>query len=290
MSSNTPQNPPHELDAVERDLIGRALREDLGSGDVTTESTIPETAVGLGRIRAKESLILAGLPYAREVFAQVDPKLEFETLVSDGDALSPGDVAATVRGSLRSLLIGERLALNLMQHLSGVATTTRRFVDEVAGTGARVTDTRKTMPLWRRAQKYAVRCGGGVNHRMALYDAVLIKDNHVDAVGSLPEAVRRARGHVGPDLPIIVEIRDIAEIDGAVEAGATRLLLDNMTPDRLREAVAHVAGRAVTEASGGVELATVRAIAETGVDLISIGALTHSVIAADLNMKIERLS
>ncbi len=278
---------PHELTPDDRARIRDAIAEDLGRGDVTSERTIDSGIRGEGIFRAKSPLVLAGSPYARAVFEEIDGRCAWAQRLPDGGHAATGEELARVRGPMRSLLAAERLALNLLQHLSGVATATATFVDAVAGTSARITDTRKTIPLWRRAQKYAVICGGGVNHRFGLFDAVLIKDNHIDACGDISTAVRRAVDSLG-SVSIIVEIRTLDEIDPAIGAGATRLLLDNMTPDRLAECVRRVNGRAITEASGNVTLANVRAVAESGVDLISIGALTHSVSAADINFKIVR--
>ncbi|MCL4235252.1 MAG: carboxylating nicotinate-nucleotide diphosphorylase [Deltaproteobacteria bacterium] len=277
----------HELSHDERRRIREAIAEDLGSGDITSNSTIDYDIRAAGTFRAKTSLILAGLPYARAVFEEIGDVCVWTQVVPDGGRAESGDALARAEGPMRALLAAERLALNLLQHLSGVATATAAFVDAVAGTRARITDTRKTIPLWRRAQKYAVTCGGGVNHRFGLHDAVLVKDNHIDACGNIATAVSRA-SQASPSAPVIVEIRVIDEIEPAIAAGATRLLLDNMTPDDLAECVRRVNGRVLTEASGNVTLATARAIAESGVDLISIGVLTHSVVASDINFKIVR--
>jgi nicotinate-nucleotide pyrophosphorylase (carboxylating) len=276
-----------ELTDMEMELIRMALKEDLGSGDITSEATIPAHLDGAGFIRAKEPLVLAGLPYAKAVFKAIDPNIEFAESSMDGDRLNAGDVAARVSGNLRFLLAGERLALNLLQRLSGVATLTARFARQISDSPARITDTRKTTPLWRRAEKFAVRAGGGVNHRMGLYDAILIKDNHIDANESAAMAVMKARRGCRGDVPIIVEIRTPEEVEPVLAAGATRLLLDNMSPEQLAQCVKIVSRRAITEASGSVTLEKVRAIAATGVDYISIGALTHSPAAADLNFKIK---
>ncbi len=277
----------HKLTDNELNLIRLAVDEDVGRGDITSEATIPGKLRGCGIIRAKESLVLAGLPYAKAVFHAVDPKIDFVELKKDGDRLEGGEAAARILGKMRSLLIGERLALNLLQRLCGVATMTARFVEQCEGYHARVCDTRKTTPLWRRAEKYAVTLGGGVNHRMGLYDVVLIKDNHIDANQSIAETVAKARFAQGDKAPVIVEIRKVEEIEPAIEAGATRLLLDNMSVESLKECVGIIGGRAESEASGSVSLQTVREIAATGVDYISVGALTHSVAAADLNFKIS---
>lgn len=275
----------HELTPDERRRIREAIAEDLGTGDITTTSTIDAELLAVGTFRAKAPLVVAGSPYARAVFEEIGGECAWTQLVPDGGRAAAGNELARAEGPMRSLLAAERLALNLLQHLSGIATATAAYVNAVAGTRARITDTRKTIPLWRKAQKYAVVCGGGVNHRFGLFDAVLIKDNHIDAVGDIGRAVLRASVAAAP---AIVEIRRLDEIDPAIDAGATRLLLDNMTPDELAACVRHVNGRVLTEASGNVTLATVRSVAQSGVDLISIGALTHSVVAADINFKIVR--
>jgi nicotinate-nucleotide pyrophosphorylase (carboxylating) len=277
----------HELQENERSLIRMAIAEDLGAGDLTSIATIPPNARGTGRIRAKERLVLAGLPYARGVFEEIDPAVDFENNRAEGSLLEPGDVAATISGPMRSLLAGERLALNLLQRLSGIATLTNRFAEAVTGAGAQITDTRKTTPGWRIAEKYAVRIGGGINHRMGLDDMVLIKDNHIEANVSLGEAVRKAKSFVGQGAPILVEIRAEQEIEAAIEAGATRLLLDNMDIDQIARCVRLAGKRVLVEASGSVTLDNVREIALTGVDFISIGAITHSAPAVDMNLKIH---
>jgi nicotinate-nucleotide pyrophosphorylase (carboxylating) len=227
---------------------------------------------------------LAGIGVARRVFALLDAQVAFEGLIEDGQAVRRGEVLAWLKGDAASLLQGERVALNLLQRLSGVATLTARFVEAVEGTGATIVDTRKTTPGLRALEKYAVRVGGGGNHRMALYDGVLIKENHIVAAGGIAVAVSRARRYAPHTLKVEVEVRDLDEVTAALAAGADILLLDNMDLDQLRAAVELVAGRAVTEASGGVNLDSVRPIAETGVDLISVGALTHSYRAVDISM------
>jgi len=268
-------------------LIQAALKEDVGSGDATTLATVPDGLDGAAQLRARPAMVVAGLPVARSVFAAVDGRLESRPRVKDGDAVKAGTVLMTVRGPLRSLLTAERSALNFLQHLSGVATLTARYVAAVAGTGARILDTRKTLPGWRLLEKYAVTCGGGGNHRQGLFDMILIKDNHLAALGNHPdpvaEAVRRARQHA-PGLKVEVEADTVEQAVRAAQAGADRVLLDNMSPDQLRDAVRRLAGQCETEASGGVTLDTVRAIAETGVDYISVGALTHSAPAADIGL------
>jgi nicotinate-nucleotide pyrophosphorylase (carboxylating) len=265
-------------------LLRTALDEDIGPGDVTTAATIAPGTVARAELIAKEEFVLAGIAVARRVFEILDSQVAFEGLIADGRTVRRGEVIAWLKGDAAALLQGERVALNLLQRLSGVATLTARFVSETAGTGATIVDTRKTTPGLRTLEKYAVRVGGGGNHRMALYDGVLIKENHIAAAGGIATAVARARRYAPHTLKIEVEVRDLAEVGEALEAGADILLLDNMDLIQLRAAVDLVAGRAVTEASGGVSLETVRAIAETGVDLISVGALTHSYRSVDISM------
>ena len=265
-------------------LIRTALEEDIGPGDVTTAATILPGTPGRAELVAKEDFILAGSGVARRVFELLDAEVSFEGLIADGQSVRRGEVLVWLKGPAASLLQGERVALNLLQRLSGVATLTASFVKAVEGTGATIVDTRKTTPGLRALEKYAVRVGGGGNHRMALYDGALIKENHIVAAGGIAAAVSRARQYVPHTLKVEVEVRDLEEVAEALEAGAEILLLDNMDLEQLRAAVELVAGRAVTEASGGVNLETVRAIAETGVDLISVGALTHSYRAVDISM------
>jgi nicotinate-nucleotide pyrophosphorylase (carboxylating) len=265
-------------------IIRNALQEDIGTGDVTTLATIEPGTMARAELVAKEDFVLAGIDVARRVFQTLDATVAFEKLSGDGLNVRRGEVFAWLRGEAAVLLQGERVALNLLQRMSGIATLTARFVHEVEGTGATIVDTRKTMPGLRVLDKYAVRMGGGRNHRTSLYDGVLIKENHVAAAGGITTAVSRARERVPHTLKIEVETRNLEEVAEAVNAGADILLLDNMDNATLRQAVELVAGRARTEASGGVNLETVRGIAETGVDLISVGALTHSVRAADISM------
>lgn len=268
---------------IER-LLRNALEEDIGSGDITTAATVPPGTGARAELVAKEDFVLAGIEVARQVFALIDPQVAFEGLIADGQTVRRGEVIAWIKGDAASLLQGERVALNLLQRLSGVATLTARFVAAVDGTGATIVDTRKTTPGLRALEKYAVRTGGGGNHRMALYDGVLIKENHVMAAGGITAAVTRARVRAPHTVKIEVEVRDLAEVREALAAGADILLLDNMDIKQLRAAVDLVGGRAITEASGGVNLETVRAIAETGVNLISVGALTHSYRSVDISM------
>ncbi len=271
-----------------RGAVVAALREDVGDGDVTTLACIPEDAVGNVVLRAREPLVLAGLEFAEAAFRELSPNITLRQRASDGEEIPADGTVLEVTGPMRALLTAERVALNFVQRLSGVASLTRDFVGAIAGTRARILDTRKTTPGWRRFEKYAVACGGGTNHRMGLHDLVLIKDNHLAALaGATPNpiaaAVDRAR-LLYPHLKVEVEADTLDQVRLAAEAGADFILLDNMDPETLRIAVQTVAGRARTEASGGVRLETVRMIAETGVDFISVGALTHSARAMDLGL------
>jgi nicotinate-nucleotide pyrophosphorylase (carboxylating) len=265
------------------DIVRRALDEDLP--DITSEAIFAAGDRGQARFLVKAAGVLAGLQYGAAVFSALDPEAVFIPTRNDGDSVEAGDVVAEVGASVIALLGGERTALNLMQRASGIATATRRYVDAVRGTGAKIFDTRKTAPGLRALDKYAVRCGGGENHRIGLYDMFLIKNNHVDRAGSITAAVARIRSTSMPQ-KIMVEVRDTLELDEALALRPDFILLDNMSIAQMAEAVARVAGSVVLEASGGISLDTVRAIAETGVDRISIGALTHSVTALDISMRI----
>lgn len=265
-------------------ILRRALEEDIGTGDVTTMATIEPGTQASAELVAKEDFVLSGIDVAGRVFQLLSAETAFEKLITDGQTVKRGDVLAWIKGDAASLLQGERVALNLLQRMCGIATLAAAFVREVAGTQAVVVDTRKTTPGLRVLEKYSVRMGGGGNHRMALYDAVLIKENHIAAAGGITAALSRARQRVPHTLKIEVEVRNQDEVAEALAAGADILLLDNMTPAELTAAVALVGDRAVTEASGGVNLETVREIAETGVRLISVGALTHSCRAVDISM------
>jgi len=269
------------------DCIRRALAEDVGRGDVTTEAIVPAEGKTEAQIVTKQDGIIAGLDVAGKVFALLDDELEFKSTVAEGAAVEKGTVVAKLFGSARSLLIGERTALNFLGRMSGVATLTRQFVDLVEGTRARILDTRKTAPGLRLIDKIAVRRGGGQNHRQGLFDMILIKDNHIDYAGSLAQAVNKARAN-GGGVEIEVECRSLENVEEALALGVTRILLDNMTLDMMREAVQLTAGRAQLEGSGNVNLETVRAIAETGVDLISVGALTHSPPVFDVSLRVEK--
>lgn len=273
-----------DLSADILDSIRRAIAEDVGSGDVTTNSTVPAGAKAKVQIVAKQAGVVAGLNVAEMVFRQLDHEIVFESQANDGDEVSPGQVLAEVSGSGRALLTGERTALNFLGRMSGIATSTRQFVDAVKGTGAVILDTRKTAPGLRVTDKLAVKLGGGQNHRHGLFDLVMIKDNHIDFAGSLTEAVRRVRDS-GTNLEIEVEARSIQEVREALSMKVERILLDNMTPEVMSEAVKLTNGSARLEASGNVTLATVREIAETGVNDISVGALTHSARAFDVSLK-----
>jgi len=268
-------------------LIELALSEDLGPGDVTAEAAIPAESESLAVILAKQQLVLAGMEAAREVFRSLDPAVQFTPLARDGEVIQAGTELARVSGNTRILLAGERVALNLLQHLSGIATLTAKYVEKVRGTQARVLDTRKTLPGLRTLEKYAVRMGGGKNHRFGLYDGVLIKDNHITACGGITKAVEQARKTAHHLLRIEVETKSLTEVTEALASGADVIMLDNMPIKMMSEAVKLIAGRALVEASGNVTLDTIRAIAETGVDLISSGSLTHSAPAVDISMKIK---
>jgi nicotinate-nucleotide pyrophosphorylase (carboxylating) len=270
-----------------KNLIEHALSEDLGNGDVTSEAIVLADATSTADIKAKQDLVLAGLDVARHVFHYLDPAIQFTPLAKDGDRIKAGAVLARVSGKTRTLLAGERVALNLFQHLSGIATLTSRYVEQLKGAKAQILDTRKTLPGLRRLEKYAVRMGGGRNHRFGLYDGILIKDNHITAAGSITKAVELARKNAHNLLKIEVETKTLEEVREALTVKADVIMLDNMPLDLMREAVKMIAGRALVEASGNVTLETIRAIAETSVDFISSGSLTHSAPAADISMKIK---
>jgi nicotinate-nucleotide pyrophosphorylase (carboxylating) len=267
------------------DFLKSALREDVGTGDITTASCVPEDAVSRGVFRAKEAGVVCGAGLLARVFALLDGGVAVTALINDGERAAPGDVIAEISGPSRAILTGERVALNLLQRLSGIATRTAEAVARVAGTNARVADTRKTTPGLRVLEKYAVRCGGGVNHRFGLSDGVLIKDNHIAAAGGIANAVARARERVPHTLKIEVETETLAQVEEALAAKADVIMLDNMTAAQMAEAVRLIAGRALTEASGNMGDRDLRAVAEAGVDIISVGALTHSVRALDISLK-----
>lgn len=271
-------------DALER-VVAAALAEDVGDGDVTTEATVAPDAVGTAELLVKEPGVVCGLGVAEAVFRDLDPDIRFEPLVREGAAVDRPTAVALVTGSERAILTGERVALNFLGRLSGVATLTKRYVDAVAGTGAAILDTRKTTPGLRAVEKHAVACGGGRNHRFGLDDAVLVKDNHLRAAGSIAKAVESVRATT--DLPIEVECDTLEQVSEALDSGVDAILLDNMSPDELRAAVALAGGRVRLEASGGITLENVRAVAETGVDEISVGALTHSARSLDVSLELK---
>jgi len=270
------------------DLLTLAFAEDVGDGDHTTLSTIPENETGRQQLIVKEEGILAGVDVARKVFEKFDPELKMTVMIGDGAHVKPGDVAFVVEGKVRSLLQTERTMLNIMQRMSGIATTTARYQRELEGLKTKVLDTRKTTPGMRLLEKEAVKIGGGENHRIGLFDMILIKDNHVDFAGGIPQAVKAAKDYChanGKELKIEVEVRNTEEIDQALEAGVDRIMLDNFTPQRTREAVERIGGRCEIESSGGITLDTLREYGECGVDYISVGALTHSVKGLDMSFK-----
>lgn len=269
------------------DVVRMALREDLGSGDVTTLNVVPEQARATGLFFAKFTGVVAGLPIVREVFRQIDDSLDFVELIAEGSPVKYGDHIAKISGSAQSILMGERVALNFLQRMSGVATLTSQFVKAVEGTSTRIVDTRKTTPGLRLLEKYAVRIGGGHNHRMNLSDAVMIKDNHIIAAGGITPAVQRARAAIPHTMTITVECETLEQVAEALDAGADILLLDNMDFATRSAAVNLAKGRAKTEASGGIDLETVAEAAATGVDIISVGALTHSAPALDISLDLE---
>jgi nicotinate-nucleotide pyrophosphorylase (carboxylating) len=278
---------PSRLEVQVDEIVRRALAEDIGDGDVTTTCTIAPDAWVSGRFLAKARGIIAGLGVVRVVFADLDPRVRLAPRVADGDAVEAGTIVAEIRGPGRAVLSGERVALNFLQRMSGIATLTRRFVEAARGTRAVVLDTRKTAPGLRALDKWAVRLGGGRNHRMGLYDMALIKDNHIAAVGSITEAVARVRAGDARRRPIEVEVTTLGELAEALALGVDRIMLDNMSCEQMRAAVRLTAGRIPLEASGGVRLDTVGAIAETGVDLISAGAITHSIAALDISLDLD---
>lgn len=263
-------------------FIDTAFTEDVGSGDVTAESVIPEEAKLTATMNAREELVLAGLPLMLPIFARLDPDIDVNLYAKDGDKLAAGSKIATITGSARALLTAERTALNILQHLSGIATLTRTYVDQIAGTKAKLLDTRKTIPGLRKLAKYAAACGGATNHRMGLFDAVMIKDNHIAAAGSVATAVSAAKS--AGQTQIQVECDTLDQVYEALDAGATNLLLDNMSNQQLKQAIAIVDGQIPLEASGGVTLDTIAAIARTGVDYISVGRLTQSAPAIDIGL------
>ncbi len=275
--------------AILAKTVRLALREDVGAGDVTTLATVPITDRGKARMVAKAYGVIAGLPLVEEVYRQIDDSVLVKRRVNEGTRVGPGEALCEIAGSAQAILTGERVALNFLQRLSGVATRTARFVELVAGTNARIVDTRKTTPGLRVLEKYAVGVGGGRNHRMGLYDAVMIKDNHIIAAGGITPAVERARLSIPHTMTITVECESLEQVDEALAAGADILLLDNMDSATRTAAVERARGRALTEASGGITEDTAAGIAATGVDILSIGALTHSAVALDISLDMLRV-
>lgn len=278
------------MDAVDlqlaREFFMAALREDVGSGDITSRATVPENARAAARFTTKQSLVVAGLSAVAALIDAVDPSLEYKALTRDGESVDSGTQIAEMKGPARSILIAERTSLNLFQRMCGIATLTRLYVDRIQGTRARVVDTRKTAPGLRVFDKYAVSCGGGMNHRVGLFDGVLIKNNHLAFHKSIGDAIRQARERLGHLVKIEVEVHRLTEIEEGIAAGADVLLLDNLTPEQTKQAVLAVAGRVPLESSGGITLDTIRSFAEAGVDYISVGALTHSAPAADIHLRV----
>lgn len=266
-------------------IIDLALNEDIGTGDITTISTIPADKIAHGRFIAKEDMVICGIELARHIFAKVDGTIEFNSSYSDGEAVKKGNIIATVCGNAQNVLTAERTALNFMQRLTGIASRTAAAVAEVAGTKAKITDTRKTTPGMRVLEKYAVRMGGGTNHRFNLADGVLIKDNHIAVSGGIKNAVKNARSTIPHTLKIEVEVETKEQLEEALEAGADIIMLDNMTNEQMAECVKLIGGKALVEASGNMGEKSLKEVAATGVDIISIGALTHTVKAADISLK-----
>lgn len=267
-------------------IIEHAFREDIGDGDITTNNLIPENSVAKASMTAKADGVIAGLPIAEKVFKKLDPNLIWKPLVQDGDTIEKGQVIVEMQGSFRALLTGERLALNLMQRMSGIASETAKYVAEVKHTNVQILDTRKTVPGLRTLDKYSVKTGGGTNHRIGLYDLVMIKDNHIKVAGGIAPAVEQIRKSIPNHIKVEVETTNIEEVQEALSAGADIIMLDNMSNEAMTEAVQLVNGKAKTEASGNMNLERLKGVAETGVDFISIGALTHSVKALDISQNI----
>ncbi len=289
MSSKTSHRSKMVLSPLPRGLVDKAveaaLAEDLGlAGDITTDACVPADARAVAVVAARRPGVISGLQLAEAAFKAIDASVEFETVLKDGAQAAPGDEVARISGKARALLTAERVALNFMGRMSGIATLTRSYVEAITGTGAFIADTRKTTPGLRAFEKYAVRCGGGHNHRTGLFDAILIKDNHIVAAGGAAQAIKAARAHGGHMVKIEIEVDTLDQLRAVLPFGPDVVLLDNMSLDELREAVSLAKGQALLEASGGVNLETVRGIAETGVDLISVGALTHSAPVLDLGL------
>ena len=267
-------------------IIDSALEEDLGPGDITTEALVDLSVKGEARLIAKEEIILAGIEVFSRVFSRLDPEIVVETKYRDGEAVSNGEDIGIVKGSMRGILSGERTALNFLQRLSGIATLTRKYVERTDSSKVRVIDTRKTTPGLRILEKYAVRRGGGFNHRFGLFDGILIKDNHIAVAGSIAKALARIKGRVPHTLRIEVEVEDIEGVEEAIGAGADAILLDNMSLKEMREAVSIAGGRVLLEASGGITLESIEEVSKTGIDLISVGAITHSARSVDISLEV----
>ncbi|MCG9126920.1 carboxylating nicotinate-nucleotide diphosphorylase [Candidatus Poribacteria bacterium] len=270
-------------------LLELAFLEDIGSGDITTEATITSSQKAKGILSSKSDGVVAGLPIVEQTFKKLDSELSFQSLVNEGDTVNPGTDIAEINGCAKTILIGERTALNFLQRLSGVATLTSQFVEAVQGYNVRIVDTRKTTPGWRALQKYAVRVGGGDNHRFGLYDGILIKDNHIVAAGGIRNAVQKAKEAAPHTIKIEVEVETVDQVNEALDAGCDILLLDNMSIDLMKMVIQQVGKRAITEASGGITLERVKAVASTGVDLISVGALTHSAMPLDISLNLHHI-
>ena len=267
-------------------IIDNALEEDLGPGDITTSAIIDSSLKGKARLLAKEEIILAGIEVFSRVFSRLDPEIVVECTYHDGDVVPNGYDIGIIRGSMRGMLSGERTALNFLQHLSGIATLTKRYVEKIGPSKVRVIDTRKTTPRLRILEKYAVRMGGGFNHRFGLFDGILIKDNHIAAAGSISKALAKIKANVPHTLKIEVEVEDIKGVEEAIVAGADAILLDNMSVKEMKEAVSIARGRVLLEASGGITLESIREISKTGINLISIGAITHSARSVDISLEV----
>ncbi len=268
-------------------LVRAALAEDVGTGDITTAAIVPERKRGVARVVAGERMVVAGLDVMELVFKTVDSSIEFKKEVKEGATVRKGRTIATIKGRLKSILTAERVALNFLQRLSGIATFTRKFVDKLRGKEVNILDTRKTTPCMRVLEKYAVRVGGGLNHRFGLFDAVLIKDNHIAVAGGIEKAVKKVRRKYGKDKPIEVEAKSLKEVKEALRCGVDIIMLDNMSPDKVKKALSIISGKAVAEVSGGVNLDNIEEFAGTGIRYISIGALTHSARAVDISIEVE---
>ena len=271
-----------------KEIIRLALREDIGSGDITTDSIIRERKIGQARLIAKENFVLSGLPIFKQVFQELYTEMKFDQFFEDGDFIRSGEIICIIEGSIQAILKGERTALNFLQRMSGVATTTKKFVERISSTSAKILDTRKTIPGWRILDKYAVRVGGGNNHRFGLFDGILIKDNHISSVGSIGEAIRLVKENAPHTLKIEVEVETLDELKEAIENDVDAVLLDNMDMEILEEAVGIAKGRVLIEVSGGINLDNVQEVAKMGVDFISVGVITHSVKGVDISLEFQR--